>query len=194
MGGKKSLEIMYFCFMFVIRMAACIEIPLSDIDSMFQLKNNAKVDENHWAKNSSFSHLSDLSPVIDVQSVLSDGIGWEGSLGFETAYQVIITVSGTAPETKAFIPFPELPVSVRLDGGHLRCILEDGRGDGQFSKCDLSPEPFVFKTNMLGRISFSIPIPGVYDKQGSLSALPALMIRSDFMPKRSWYNILLLTF
>jgi hypothetical protein len=162
------------------RMALCIVIPLSDIDDLFQLS----ADQMHYTDQK--FKIEDLKPVIDVQSVLSDGIGWEGSLGCETAYQVTITVSGTNPESHSFIPLSSIPVAVRLDGGYLRCIVENGNVNGQFTKCDLSEQPTTFSTNILGRVSFSLPIPGVYDMQKELTALPALMIRAEFMPKLSW--------
>jgi hypothetical protein len=152
------------------------------MDDLFQFGRNHDKPSDHYSSD----RLSRLSPVVDVQSVLSDGIGWEGSMGFETAYQVVITISGSDPETRSFIPFADIPVTVKLDGGDLRCIVEDGNGNGQFTKCDLSPEPFVFKTNMLGRISFSLPVPGIYKDQKVLSALPALLIRTDFMSQSSW--------
>lgn len=185
LAAFKSAVGLFLCILSLANIASCVEISLSDMDNLFQFSRNHETNHGQTFKDRKLE-ASDLKPVIDVQSVLSDGIGWEGSMGFETAYQVVITVSGTDPESERFIPFSSLPVAVKLDGGHLRCIVEDGNGNGQFTKCDLSPEPFVFKTNMLGRISFSLPIPGIYRNQKSISALPALMIRTDFMPKFSW--------
>jgi hypothetical protein len=179
---KTAVAILVFSTYFA-SIASCIEIPLSDVDDLLQLS----LDQNE-SNDQQFANrkIEDFNPVVDVQSVLSDGIGWEGSMGFETAYQVIITVSGTDPDSKSFLPFSSIPVAVRLDEGYLRCVVENGNGNGEFTNCDLSSKPVIFWTNMLGRVSFSLPIPGIYDGKKQLAALPALMIRTDFMPKSSW--------
>jgi hypothetical protein len=72
-------------------------------------------------------------------------------------------------------------VLVKIDGNEqLECISENGNGHGSFSDCALGPEPHVFWTNQLGRISFSLPVTS------SLS-LPALMLQTEFMDQDEWY-------
>ena len=164
----------------------CMEISLDTLDDLLHIN---QPNEDHMKSNEQSSgqnpyNVSELLPIIDAQSVLSEGIGWEGTIATETSYQVIISVTGTNPLTKSLVAFPNIPLQVKLDGGALRCLIENGSGNGKFSKCDLSSEPFTFTTNASGRVSFSIPIPGLYNSE--VEALPAFFIRTDFMPKNSW--------
>jgi hypothetical protein len=134
-----------------------------------------------------------LKTKIQVQSVLAEGLGWKkDTLGEETATHVIITVTGVHPETQTTIPFANARLWIKLDGtDSTPCVVEEGKGDGRFSRCDLGPKPFRFWTNHIGRVSFSLPLSGMFLKHRSGSiAFPALLIRTDFMKEGTWYEYL----
>jgi hypothetical protein len=201
--------------MFTVSLAnGQVSISGSEWDSLF---GSAKESDSHHSSSSTRNRRGDqfdlksespwsqidpktreplLQPRIDVQSVLAEGIGWKASLGFETAHHVVITVTGVDPETKSQIAFKNAPISVKVDWSAaekkaskpLKCVIETGDGSGKFSRCDLSARPRTLYTNDLGRVSFSLPIPGAFPLKESdhTVGIPALLIQTSFMDDGSW--------
>ena len=120
-------------------------------------------------------------PIIQVQSELSEGLGWEGQhpWSLSKALHVIVSVVDSGMDERA--PIPGHLIRIKSQSS-LPCIVE--QGNGGFDDCSLSSdESQSFVTNLLGRVSFSIPLDGVE----SLDHLfPPLFIQSAAMSKDQW--------
>lgn len=202
--------------LFTVSLAKCqVSMSGSDWDSLFgSAKENAphkssssrnrnryqhgSKSESPWAQIDPITREPLLQPRIDVQSVLAEGIGWKASMGHETAHHVVITITGVDPDTKSQIAFKNAPIAVKVDWSAaekraskpLKCVIETGDGSGKFSRCDLSARPRTLYTNDLGRVSFSLPIPGAFPLKESSHTIgiPALLIQTSFMEDGSWYD------
>jgi hypothetical protein len=146
-------------------------------------------DENPLSDLNLSTSLS-LSPKIQVQSVYSEGLGWEAShplLADSPAMHVIVTLTGKDPRPQmidASIPLGSQKVFVKSQFP-LPCIVEEGKGG--FDDCQLGPKTArAFRTNAMGRVSFSIPT----DALASLEdPFPPIFIQTQFMESSQWYGL-----
>ncbi len=122
---------------------------------------------------------------IQVQAVLAEGAGWEGS-SKETSVHVVIRVSGKEPIAHTTVPYADRPIRLQADLP-MSCIIEQGQGD--FTDCSAKAHEIqTFKTNALGRISFSIPLDSQLKKcqEQSKYRLPTLLIQTAYMSEDEW--------
>ena len=164
-------------------------LGMSTILSIFFGSADALVSEGDWKpfeylampKDSDFLQSPDTLPIIQVQSELSEGLGWEGQhpWSLSKALHVIVSVVDSGMDERA--PIPGHLIRIKSQSS-LPCIVE--QGNGGFDDCSLSSdESQSFVTNLLGRVSFSIPLDGVE----SLDHLfPPLFIQSAAMSKDQW--------
>lgn len=149
-----------------------------------------------YAKNSDFkpfeflSYLNDplyadrqleSTPLIKVQSELSDGLGWEGQHPWSVSKALHVVVSVSENGKKEAAPIPGLRIRIRSQSP-LPCIVE--QGNERFDDCSLtSSDSREFITNMMGRVSFSVPLDGIdsFDH-----ALPPIWIQSGSMANNEW--------
>jgi len=164
-------------------------LGLSTILSLFFGSVVASADDGSWkpfeflaiAKNSSFLPSIDSPPLIKVQSELSEGLGWEGQHPWSVskALHVIVSVSESASNQAA--PVPGHRIRIR-SSAPLPCIVE--QGNQAFDDCSLtSSDSREFVTNMMGRVSFSVPLDGIDSFD---NALPPLWIQTVAMPETEW--------
>ena len=172
-------------------------VALSSISSSFQQTFDTRQDGQSGSDRWSVfwdnpSSISSIHPKIQVQSVLAEGIGWEGTgAAQETSTHVVIGVAGS--ENSLRVPYAFRQVHVKSEAP-LACVVEQGQGS--FSDCDMSADQVrTFKTNGLGRVSFSVPLDSqLKDCVGSECRLPALFIRTDYMPADEWCVLLFVVF
>lgn len=161
-------------------------LGLSTILSLFFGSAAAAPEHGSWkpfeflaiAKNSHFPSPND-PPIITVQSELSDGFGWEGQhpWSLSKAMHVVVSVNGKKDDA----PVPGHRIRIRSQSP-LPCIVE--QGNSKFEDCSLSPsDSREFVTNLLGRISFSVPLDGISSFD---AALPPLWIQSASMSSSQW--------
>lgn len=123
----------------------------------------------------------DSPPLIKVQSELSEGLGWEGQHPWSVskALHVIVSVSETGSNQAA--PIPGHRIRIR-SSAPMPCIVE--QGNQAFDDCSLtSSDSMEFVTNMMGRVSFSVPLDGIDSFD---NALPPLWIQTVAMPETEW--------
>ena len=170
-------------------------LGLSTILSMFFGSVGALVDDGLWkpfeslaiAKDSNF--LPSIHPIIKVQSELSEGLGWDGQHPLSQSKALHVVVSVLEFGDKDDVPIPGHRIRIRSQSP-LPCIVE--QGNNAFEDCNLAPsDSRDFVTNLLGRVSFSVPLDGIVSFD---NALPPLWIQSASMPKSQWYFKLILFF
>jgi len=164
-------------------------LGLSTILSMFFGSAVAYADDGTWkpfeflaiAKDSSFIPSLDVPLLIKVQSELSDGLGWEGQHPWSVSKALHVVVSVSENGKKEAAPIPGLRIRIRSQSP-LPCIVE--QGNERFDDCSLtSSDSREFITNMMGRVSFSVPLDGIdsFDH-----ALPPIWIQSGSMANNEW--------
>jgi len=129
-----------------------------------------------------FAHrpLSSL-PMITVQSELSEGLGWEGQHAWSLSKALHVVVSVTESGSDQAAPIPGHRIRIRSQSS-LPCIIE--QGNERFEDCSLSSSDSMdFVTNMMGRVSFSVPLDGIDSFD---DAFPPLWIQSSAMPETEW--------
>lgn len=146
-------------------------------------------DENPLSDLNLSTSLS-LSPKIQIQSVYSEGLGWETShpsLADSPAMHVILTLTGKDPRPEMIgssIPLGSQKVYVKSQFT-LPCIVEEGNGD--FDDCHLGPKTArAFRTNAMGRVSFSIPTDALMSLE---NPFPPIFVQTQFMESSQWYEL-----
>lgn len=129
--------------------------------------------------------IARIKPTINVQASLAEGLGWEGTgSAMQNANHVVIAISGSDAKVKSPIPYAKRPVVVKA-ASDLACIVEDGQN--QFKDCSMSSnEEYLFTTNALGRVSFSVPVEDQLKKHSKGSLFPTLLIQTDYMDDDEW--------
>jgi hypothetical protein len=129
--------------------------------------------------------IARIRPAIKVQASLAEGLGWEGTgSAMQNANHVVIAISGSDAKVKSPIPYAKRPVVVKA-ASDLACIVEDG--ENHFKDCSMSSsKEYLFTTNALGRVSFSIPIEDQLKKHLTGSLFPTLLIQTDYMDDDEW--------
>ena len=165
-------------------------LGLSSIMSMFFGSTFALADDGHWKPfefleiptDSSFQFPSDSTlPTIKVQSELSEGLGWEGHHPWSVSKALHVVISVANAGQDEVIPIPGHQIRIKSHS-FLPCIAE--QGNGGFDDCSfVSDRSREFVTNLLGRVSFSIPLDGIDSLDHSL---PPIFIQSVSMPRNEW--------
>ena len=165
-------------------------LGLSTIMSVYYQSVAALATGGHWRPfdylatqpDSRFFDPSDeIFPTIKVQAVLSEGLGWEGQhpTSQSNAFHVIVSIVGTGD--KGSIPVPGHMIRIKSPK-FLPCIIE--QGNGGFDNCHFGPNNGQeFVTNMLGRVSFSVPLDGIDSLDHTL---PPLLIQTSKMRENQW--------
>jgi hypothetical protein len=120
-------------------------------------------------------------PIIKVQSELSEGLGWEGQHAWSLSKALHVVVSVTESGSDQASPIPGHRIRIRSQSP-LPCIIE--QGNERFEDCSFSASDSMdFVTNMMGRVSFSVPLDGIDSFD---DAFPPLWIQSSSMPETEW--------
>jgi hypothetical protein len=128
-----------------------------------------------------FDPSDEIFPNIKVQAVLSEGLGWEGQhdMSMSNAFHVIVSIVGTGDQGS--VPIPGHVIRIKSPQV-MPCVIE--QGNARFDDCVFGPNiGREFVTNMLGRVSFSVPLDGIESLEHSL---PPLLIQSAQMPENQW--------
>jgi hypothetical protein len=164
-------------------------LGLSIIISLFFGSAVASPDDGSWkpleflaiAENSGFIPSIEYPPIITVQSELSEGLGWEGQHAWSLSKALHVVVSVTESGSDQAAPIPGHRIRIRSQSS-LPCIIE--QGNERFEDCSLSSSDSMdFVTNMMGRVSFSVPLDGIDSFD---DAFPPLWIQSSAMPETEW--------
>ena len=164
---KRILSLL--CFIFL---ASALDLPQED----------AQEDASSWWE--SKESVEAIHPEIKVQTVISEGLGWDkNSPDHETSNHIVITIAGSAMDRQ--IPYANKDVVIKSTGP-LKCRIE--QGNGHFEDCSFDKdESRIFKSNPLGRISFSIPMETQIKSFGDV--LPTLLFQTEYMSDNEWYDL-----